>query len=161
RGLAAKYGINRPSGQFFFHPTLGIDYFAFNHDRPAFRGIGQIPLAKAINWAIDRPALVRATGYLGGRRLDQILPPAMAHPASVYPIQGVSERSLARARALLKQAKVKPDKLVIYADNFSYHAAWAQIFQYNMKRLGIDVEIKVFPRSGYFDVIGTRGAAFD
>ena len=43
-----------------------MEYFAFNHDRPAFKGVGQIPLKQAINWAIDRPALVRAAGYDAG-----------------------------------------------------------------------------------------------
>ena len=33
----------------------------------------------------------------------------------------------------------------------SFFATWAQIFQYDMKRLGIDVEIKYF---------GTGGAMF-
>jgi ABC-type oligopeptide transport system substrate-binding subunit len=36
--LADRYGINRPGGQFFVNPGLGLFYFAFNHDRPAFRG---------------------------------------------------------------------------------------------------------------------------
>jgi peptide/nickel transport system substrate-binding protein len=159
--IAAKYGINRKDGQFFVNPTLALTFFAFNHDRPAFKGPGQIPLAKAINWAIDRPALVRAVGYLAGKRTDQILPPAMTRPASIYPLGGVTRRSLARARALLKQATFKPSKLVVYTDNFSYHSAWAQIFQFNLRRLGIDVEIKVFPRAGYFSAVGIRGAAFD
>ena len=61
--LAAKYGINKKNGRFFFTPELVMEYFAFNHDRPAFKGVGQIPLKQAINWAIDRPALVRAAGF--------------------------------------------------------------------------------------------------
>ncbi len=110
REIAAKYGINTHDGQFFFNPTLATGYFAFNHDRPAFKGPGQIPLEKAINWAIDRPALVRATGYLGGKRTDQILPPAMGRDQSIYPLSGVDEESLARARALLAKARFKPTK---------------------------------------------------
>lgn len=58
--------------------------FAFNHDRPAFKGPGQIPLAEAINWAVDRRAMVAARGYLGGKRTDQILPAAMTRPAALY-----------------------------------------------------------------------------
>jgi ABC-type oligopeptide transport system substrate-binding subunit len=159
--VVAKYGINRTKGQFFVHASLGFQYFAFNHDRPAFKGVGQIPLARAINWAIDRHALVQAAGYLGGKPTDQILPPAMTRPASIYPLGGVSQRSLTRARALLKKARLRPAKLVLYTDDFSYNHAWAQIFQFNLRRLGIDTEIKVFPHSAYYDVIGARGAPFD
>jgi ABC-type oligopeptide transport system substrate-binding subunit len=160
--IAAKYGINRPNGQFFFSPTLATSYFAFNHDRPAFKGPGQIPLAKAINWAIDRHALVQAAGYLGGKRTDQILPPAMGRTASIYPINGVTDAALARARSLLAKAKLKPKTLVLWAPSFPPPAAWAQIFQYDLKRLGIDVQIEYFQSFGVMiPKAGIRGAAYD
>jgi ABC-type transport system substrate-binding protein len=163
RDIAALYGLNRPNGRFFFNPTLATGYFAFNHDRPAFKGRGQIPLMKAINWAIDRPALVRVSGYLGGERTDQILPPAMGREASIYPTGGVDEESLAEARALLAKASFKPKSLVLYAATSpSFFPIWAQIFQFNMKRLGIDVEIKYFGTAGaMFAAAGVRRAPFD
>ena len=57
--LAAEHGINKKNKRFFFTAELTMEYFAFNHDRPAFKGVGQIPLKQAINWAIDRPRLVQ------------------------------------------------------------------------------------------------------
>jgi peptide/nickel transport system substrate-binding protein/oligopeptide transport system substrate-binding protein len=159
RELAAQYGINK--SRFFFNPELSTFSFAFNHDRPAFKGLGQIPLAQAINWAIDRPAMVRAAGYLGGKRTDQILPPAFSRPTSIYPLGGVTEESLARAQALLRRAKLKPDKLVLYTGNLPLAVAAAQIFQFNLRRLGIDVEIKYFPPFTLFMKLGRRGEPFD
>jgi ABC-type transport system substrate-binding protein len=159
--IAAKYGINRKDGQFFFSPMLETDNFAFNHDRPAFKALGQIPLKQAINWAIDRPALVRANGYLGGKRTDQILPPAMSRPASIYPLGGVTERNLAKARALLAKAKLRPSRLVLYTANFDPNPAVARVFQFNLRRLGIDVDIRFFPADAYFEKISTRGEPFD
>jgi ABC-type transport system substrate-binding protein len=163
RELAARYGINKPNGQFFFNPQLDTEYFAFNHDRPAFKGTGQIPLEQAINWAIDRPALARAAGYLGEKRTDQILPAAMGRDASIYPLGGVTEQSLARARALLAKAAFKPKTLVLYVSTCPCRpwTAQAQIFQFDLKRLGIDVEIKYFSLNEFFDRIGTRGEPFD
>jgi peptide/nickel transport system substrate-binding protein len=161
REVAARYGINKKDGRFFFNPSLSTNYFAFNHDRPAFKGAGQIPLKQAINWAIDRPALVRAAGYLGGKRTDQILPPAITQPASIYPLGGVTERGLAKARALLVKARLKPEKLILYTSSSAFGSAIAQIFQFNMRRLGIDVEIKYFSISTLFDKTGTRGEPFD
>ena len=38
RGLAETYGVNRPGGRFFVEPSLTTWYFAFNHERPAFKG---------------------------------------------------------------------------------------------------------------------------
>jgi len=81
--IAAESGVNK--GRFFVSRDLSTNFFAFNHDRPAFRGSGQIPLKQAINWAIDRPALVRAAGYLSGKRKVQILPPAVARGAALPP----------------------------------------------------------------------------
>jgi len=161
--VAAAYGINKPNGRFFFGDTLATGYFAFNHDRRAFSGPGQIPLMKAINWAIDRPALVRASGFLGGRRTDQIVPPAMGEKAHIYPLGGVTDANIAKARALLAKARYKPDKLVVYtAMAPAFFSIWAQIFQFNMRRLGIDVAIRYFPTGGaMFQAAGVRGAPYD
>src|SRR5947199_8463999 len=85
---AQKYGVNK--GQFWVKPQIGVSYYAFNHDRPLFKGANGIALAKAINYAIDRKALLAQGGYLAGKRTDQILPPGMAgfRDANLYPLKG-------------------------------------------------------------------------
>ena len=113
RELAEKYGINRPGGQFFVSPGAQYWYLAFNHDRPAFQGPGQIPLKKAINYAIDRPALLRPVGYLAGKRTDQILPPALGRAESIYPLGGPTSR----CQELVRSARLKPTTLVYYSTN--------------------------------------------
>lgn len=85
----------------------------------------------------------------------------MARTASIYPLGGVTDRRLARARTLLRKAKLRPKKLVLYSENLQFDPAWAQIFEFNLKRLGIDVEIKYFPSDTYEDIVGTRGEPFD
>jgi len=160
-GVAAKYGINKKDGQFFVTPGLSVDFLAFNHDRPAFKGAGQIPLKQAINWAIDRPALVRAAGYLGAKRTDQILPPAIRRNASIYSLDGVTEQSLARARSLLAKARDVPKQLVLYAPNFEPPSLQAQIVRFDLKRIGIDVDVRYFDNGMLFEKIGTRGEPFD
>jgi ABC-type transport system substrate-binding protein len=159
--LEARYGINRKDGQFFFNRDLSTWYFAFNHDRPAFKGSGQIPLKQAINWAIDRPALVRAGGPLRGKRTDQILPPPLTRPERIYPLGGVTERSLARARALLAKASFRPERLVLYAFSSPVDRVQAQIFQFNLKRLGIEVDVTYLSLEAMFEKAGTRGEPFD
>jgi peptide/nickel transport system substrate-binding protein len=161
RALAATYGVNRKNGQYFFHPLLQTFYFAFNHDRRAFKSPAQIPLKQAINWAIDRRAMVDAVSFLGGKRTDQILPPALAKRASIYPRGGVTARSLAKARAILARARFRPSKLVLYAPSERFFPAWAQIFQFDLKRLGIDVEVKYFPFSVVGERAGVRRAPYD
>ena len=67
-----------------------MSYLAFNHDRPLFKGAKGTALAKAINYAIDRTAMLAQGGYLAGKRTDQILPPGIAgfRDANLYPLKG-------------------------------------------------------------------------
>jgi hypothetical protein len=48
--IAQKYGVNK--SQFFVRPRLNVSYFAFNNDRPIFKG--NLRLRKAINRAGHR-----------------------------------------------------------------------------------------------------------
>jgi len=165
RELAGKYGVNRKGGRFFANPTLATWFFAFNHQRPAFKGQGQIPLKQAINWAIDRHALAATRGFLGGKRTDQILPPAIGRPANIYPLGGGAEERedarLARAQALAAKAKLQPKTLVLYTANVPAPTQQAQIFQYDLKRIGIDVEVKLFSPYELGLRAGTRGEPYD
>jgi peptide/nickel transport system substrate-binding protein len=156
--LADKYGINKKNGQFFVSPGLSTRYFAFNHDRPAFKGPGQIPLEKAINYAIDRPALVRPFGYLGGRRTDQMLPTVLGRDESIYPLKGADPKT---ATKWLARAKLKPPTLVLYTFNRAQGIAVAQVFAFDLKQIGIDVDVKYFDPFTLAEKAGTRGEPFD
>jgi len=158
RTLAVKYGINRPAGRLFVAPSLSTWALVFNHDRPAFRGPGQIALKKAINFAIDRPAMVRPFGYLGGKRTDQMLPPALARPASIYPVGGAD---VVAARRWYARARVRPSKLVFYTAALPQHVAVAEILAFNLRQIGIDLEVKYFAISALAEKAATPGEPFD
>jgi len=158
RRLGEQYGINRPGGQFFVSPGLNTWYFAFNHDRPAFKGPGQIALKKAINYAIDRPELTRAFGYLAGRRTDQILPPALGRDERIYPLKGADP---ATARKWLARAKLKPRTLVLYTGNRRLGITLAQVLRFNLNQIGIDLDVKYYDPATGMEKAGTRGEPFD
>jgi oligopeptide transport system substrate-binding protein len=158
RALAERYGINRPNGQFFVGPGLSTWFLAFNHDRSAFRGPGRIPLQKAINYAIDRPAMARAFGYLAGKRTDQILPPALARAESIYPLGGADP---ATARKWLARAEPKAKELVLYANSAPFGVAVTQVLVFNLKQIGIDVEVKYFDTFALIERAGRRGEPYD
>lgn len=157
--IAQRFGINRKDGQFFSNPQLDTEYFAFNHDRPAFAGRRQIPLKRAINWALDRNALVRAGGFLAGKPTDQILPPAIGRATTIYPVGAVTKAGISRARALLANARLT--KLVLYSGQSPFFVARAQIFQFNLKRIGIDVDIKYYSSRELLRRTSTRGEPYD
>jgi len=156
---AQKYGVNQ--GQFWVKPQLGISYLAMNHDRPLFKGAKGTALAKAINYAIDRKAMLAQGGYLAGKRTDQILPPGLAgfRDANLYPLKGPDLATAKKwaAKAGLKQGTT----LEYYTSNTGSAPLVAQILQFNLKQLGINVNSHLFARAVQIDKEGTRGEPFD
>jgi ABC-type transport system substrate-binding protein len=153
--VAQKYGINK--SQFWVKPQLTVSYFAFNHERPIFKN--NLNLKKAINYAIDRPALLRQSGYLAGKRTDQILPPGMAgfRDAALYPLKA-PDLTTAKKYA---QGHTGDGKLVLYTSNSGAAPLRAQILQFNLKQIGVDLEVKQFARAVQIEKEGTRGEPFD
>ena len=54
-----------------------------------------------------------------------------------------------------------PRRLVLYAPDADPSPACAQVFQSNLKRLGIDVDIASFRVEAFFERIATRGEPYD
>jgi ABC-type oligopeptide transport system substrate-binding subunit len=156
---AQKYGINK--GQFWVKPLLSVNYLAFNHDRPLFKGAKGTALAKAINYAIDRKALLVQSGFLAGKRTDQILPPGMAgfRDANLYPLKGPD---IATAKKWFAKSGVKDGTTIeLYTSNRGAAPLQAQIYQFNLKQLGLNVNVHQFARAVQIDKEGTRGEPFD
>src|SRR3954451_1204022 len=156
---AQKYGINK--GQFWVKPQIGVTYLAFNHDRPLFKGANGVALAKAVNYAIDRKAMLAQGGYLAGKRTDQILPPGMAgfRDANLYPLKGPD---IATAKKWADKAGIKSGTGVeLYTSNRGSAPLVAQIVQFNLKQIGLDVNSHLFARAVQIDKEGTRGEPFD
>jgi ABC-type oligopeptide transport system substrate-binding subunit len=158
KDIADKYGIKGATGngQFFFNTLLGTSYFALNNNRPAFKG--NLSLRKAVNQGVDRPALVRAGGYLGGKRTDQILPPSMTTDANIYPIKGAAP---AAAKKLASGHMPPGNQLTLYTANRGARVIRAQVFQFNMKQIGIDVNVTQFARAVQHAKCGTLNEPFD
>jgi peptide/nickel transport system substrate-binding protein len=156
---AKKYGINK--GQFWVKPQLGVQYLAFNHDRPLFKGANGAALAKAINYAVDRPAMLAQLGYLAGKRTDQILPPGIAgfRDASLYPLKAPD---LTTAKKFATKAGIKDGTPVeYYAASSGSGPLVAQIVQFDLKQIGLTVNPHLFARGVQISKEGTRGEPFD
>jgi ABC-type oligopeptide transport system substrate-binding subunit len=159
--VAQQYGINRD--RFFVRPGMTTWFFAFNHDRPLFgprgSGAGNVALKRAINFAIDRPALARQFGYLAGTRTDQILPIEMPgfRNWDIYPLRG---RDLTRARRLA-QGHTRGGKAILYAFSVGAFPAIAEAFKQQVQEIGLDVEIRTFVPPIATEKMTTRGEPFD
>jgi peptide/nickel transport system substrate-binding protein len=153
--LAQRYGVNK--SRVFVKPALIVSYLAFNHDRPIFKD--NVPLKQAINYALDRRATLAQSGFAAGKRTDQILPPGLRgfRDADLYPLKGPN---LVMAKKLA-QGHTRDGKIVLYASNRLPGPLRAQIIQFNLKQIGLDVEVRLFARAVQFQKEGTRGEPFD
>jgi peptide/nickel transport system substrate-binding protein len=156
--LAEEFGINK--GRFFVRRLMVQWYLGLNTNGALFKD--NLKLRQAVNWAIDRPQLVRQHGFLAGGRTDQILPPGMPgfEDSKLYSLEGVNKASLAKATALAR-GRTRGGKVIFYAINSAPSPAIAQVVQYNLKKIGLDVEIKTFDRTVGHEKVGTRGEPFD
>ena len=153
-GLAQQYGINK--SQYHLNRGLNVDYIALNTTRPAFSNLN---MRKAANFAVDRPALVRVRGFLGGFRNDQILPPGLGgyKDVKVYPIKGsdyTKAKSLAQAGGGCKD-------VTLYSGNTAVGQNLAQVFKYNLSQIGCNVNVKLFQGFQIYIAAGTKGEPFD
>jgi peptide/nickel transport system substrate-binding protein len=152
---AQKYGINK--GQFWVKPLLSTAYIAFNTSRGVFKN--NVALRKAVNYAVDRPAMLAQSGYLAGKRTDQILPPGIAgfRDADLYPLKGPNLQMAKK----LAQGHTGNGNVVLYESNRGASPLRAQIIQFNLKQIGLNVDVQLLPRAVQLQKEGTRGEPFD
>jgi peptide/nickel transport system substrate-binding protein len=140
--------------QFFVNSALIFQYLALNTTRPLF---SDPDVRKAVAFAIDRPSLVNLSGAYAGKPTDQYLPFSLGsfEDADIYPLDGPD---VERAKELMGG---KTGKAILYTCNDPPCPERAQLIQSNLKAIGIDVEIKQWPRNVQFAKQGTKGEPFD
>jgi ABC-type oligopeptide transport system substrate-binding subunit len=165
--LGRKYGVKKRSpGQYFVNPSAAFRYLAMNHERELFgrsgggrhTTSGNVKLKQAVNFAIDRISMINQRGAYAGVINDQYMPPTMRgfRNAAIYP----SRPNVSRANALAR-GNTRSGKGVFYTCNSGPCIPIAQVVQNNLKAIGLDMDIKTFPRAVQFTKTGTRGEPFD
>jgi peptide/nickel transport system substrate-binding protein len=130
---------------------------ALNSRRPLFRNNPE--LRRAVNFAIDRRALVALLGNQTFSTADHFLTPAAPgyRHMRIYPPGG----DLKTARALAK-GHTRSGTAVIYASEiFPSVLAGAKLIQTSLRTIGIRAQIKTFPHGEFLRRLGTPGEPFD
>jgi ABC-type oligopeptide transport system substrate-binding subunit len=146
--LGRRFGVRRRSpGRYFANPAAMLLYLGLNHDRQLFGGptpLGNLPLKKAVNMAIDRRAMVAQRGAFAGGAHDQLLPPTIrgARDVAIYP----SRPKLARAQALAR-GNLRGGEAAFYCSNRAPAPQVCQVVQANLRAIGLQLDIKLFPRT--------------
>jgi peptide/nickel transport system substrate-binding protein len=159
--LGRRYGVKKSSpGRYFANPAPTISYLAMNHDRPLFGGggLGNLRLKKAINYVIDRQAIMTQRGAYAGVTNDQYMPPSMRgfKNVAIYP----KRPNLSQARSLA-QGQTRGGNGVFYCANRAPAPQQCQIVQANLRNIGLNMDIKLFPRAVQFEKAGNKGEPFD
>ena len=142
-----------------------------NHDRPLFGdnptngpGLdprGNVALKQAVNYAVDRIAMLEQRGASAGVVTDQHMPLSMPgfHDSDIYP----ARPDLVKARELAGCNPDCPSRQdgVLYCSNRAPAPSTCQIVQSNLREIGLELEIKLFPRATQFELAGRRGEPFD
>ncbi|MBC7518092.1 MAG: ABC transporter substrate-binding protein [Microbacteriaceae bacterium] len=122
----------------FAFPSTQIDYVAFNQQRAPF---SDVHVRRAIAYAIDRQALVKAVLFGNGSPANSLIPPGTPFYDKDAPGPSFD---LKKAKAELAQS-TKPDGFstsLLIRSGDANQASVAQIMQAELKEIGITMEIK-------------------
>lgn len=136
---AGADGTHGEQPRFLSGPFPGIQYLALNTQRPMF---ASARMRKAVNYAIDRPALAGQPLQGGpGQPTDQFIPPGMVgfQDASIYPLGGPQ---LQKARRL---ARGGGGHAVMYTCQDLWCRHNAAVVRANLRAIGVDVDVVTFP----------------
>jgi ABC-type oligopeptide transport system substrate-binding subunit len=159
--LGRRYGVKKQSpGRYFANPAPTILFLAMNHDRRLFGGggNGNVRLKKAVNYAIDRQSVLAQGGAYAGVTNDQYMPPTMRgfRNVAIYP----RRPNMSQARRLA-QGQTRGGDGVFYCSNRAPSPARCQVVQANLRNIGLNMDIRLFPRATQFELAGRKGEPFD
>jgi peptide/nickel transport system substrate-binding protein len=159
--LNQQYGPSGTAGgpqRFFITPAAVVSYLALNTTRPAFKNE---LVRQAVNWAINRKAILQPSGYGAGVPADKYLPPQISGSSQEQSIYPLDSSDLTKAKALMQQAGVSNETAVLYTCNTPPCPDRAAVIQNELKQIGINVQIKQFDRGVQFTKEGQKGEPFD
>jgi peptide/nickel transport system substrate-binding protein len=149
--LGRIYGVNR--SQFRVTPSACVSYVAMNSANPLFSN--NPGLRRAVNYVINRTAMVQLSGAYAGVPHDQILPQGFPgyRNATIYP----NRPNLARAKALAR-GKTRSGKGVYYYGLAAPGPQRMELVRSLLKQIGIEIEPKGYRGFAIYDAAGKRGS---
>jgi len=147
RALIAQLGPSSPAArtrrqQIYLHPFPGVFFIGMHTTTGPF---ANVLVRRAVNYAIDRPALAATLGPPAGVT-DQYLSPATpGFPGSglAYPLQ---TPDLRKARELMRQARVAlPLRAMYYTSDAPAAARRARILKHDLRAIGIHIHTRTVP----------------
>lgn len=146
----------RFADRLFSTPDAAIDYAVFRTDRAPF---DDVRLRRAVNYAIDRGAVVRASGgRLSGSAWSQILPQNLLvdQPTGIY------TKDLGRARALLAESGfVTPIGITLAHVSAVPGPQVSAAVKAALEAIGFTVTLRALPADVYYGFLADPSSDFD
>ncbi len=126
-----------------------ITYFFMNERKFPFT---KLAVRQAVNYAIDRNALVKIYGGQGSAT-ENILPPGLG---TAYVKHDLYPYNLGKAKQLIQQAGVAGASVVVWGHNTSPTPTAVQYLAGVLNSIGLKATVKTFDESVYWDTIATQ-----
>jgi ABC-type transport system substrate-binding protein len=156
--LVRRFGVNK--SQLFRVRGIGIRFLVLNTSQPLFRD--NAALRKAVNYALDRPALLRVSGRASAAEelTDQILTRWMQGWVDhrLYPLEGPN-LDLARR---LANGNQRGGKAILWTAGLGQDTLdQAEVIKRNLREIGLEVEVQSFSTAVFNVRAGLPEAPFD
>jgi peptide/nickel transport system substrate-binding protein len=141
---------NKYSNQIKVYTTANTFYYFMNVRTPPF---DNLKVRQAVNYAINRQALVRIYGGLASPT-ENVLPPTYPQ----YKKHDLYPYNLAKAKQLIQQAGAKGASVTVWTDNNASRRApqAGQYLQAVLKSIGLNAKLKVINAAVYWTTIGNQ-----
>jgi peptide/nickel transport system substrate-binding protein len=141
--IQQKYG-----DQLKIYTPANTYYFFMNNKLAPF---DNLKVRQAVNYAIDRNALVRLYGGLA-TPTENVLPPTYPQ----YKKHNLYPHDLAKAKQLIQQAGVKGTKVTVWTSNRDTAKKPAAYLQDILNQIGLKADLKVIDASIYWTTVGNQ-----
>jgi peptide/nickel transport system substrate-binding protein len=142
--LQSKY-----KDQIKFYTTPSTYYFFMNQRTPPFNNL---KVRQAVNYAIDRSALVKLRGGLG-KVTENFLPPSYPQYKKINPYP----HNLQKAKQLVQQSGTKGMKVTVYTiSDVDFDKAAGEYLQGVLKSIGYNAGIRELSGDNYFVIVGNQ-----
>ncbi|HEX6951711.1 MAG TPA: ABC transporter substrate-binding protein [Gaiellaceae bacterium] len=146
-----SYYKNKYGKQINFFTTPSTYYFFMNQRTPPF---DNLKARQAVNYAINRQALVNLRGGLGVPTYN-FLPPSYPQYKKITP--DPYPYNLNKAKQLVKQSGTQGMKVTVYTiSDVAVDKATGEYLQGQLKKIGWNAQIRELAGANYFTIIGNQ-----
>jgi peptide/nickel transport system substrate-binding protein len=135
--------------QYYPFTRNNTTYFVMNERKYPFN---KLAVRQAVNYAIDRAALVKIFGGQG-TPTENIIPPGFG---SAYQPHHLYPHDIAKAKQLIQQAGVEGAPVTVWGHNTEPTPEAVQYLAGVLNQIGLKATVKTFDESVYWDTIATQ-----